>query len=363
MKVLIVGPFPPPIDGCSYANKILQQNFVAENIEHDTINTNTSIISSKQGNKFSLKKSLSFIPVYFNSYKVFKSDVVYLTPGQTFFGILKYAPFILLCILFGKPYVIHVHGNYLGEQYRILIGIKKRIFHFLLSRCAAGIVLSKSLVKNFKQLLPDNKIHIVENFVDTTLYARGPYKKKVDKLRLIYLSNLMREKGILDFLDALIILKDLNIDFFATIAGSMEVGIESEINKKLDYLGDKVEYVRTITGDTKMQKLADANVFILPTYYKMEGQPISLLEGLATGNIIISTKHAGIPDIIDERNGYLIEARSPMQIASCLKIINNDLNYNVNKFSSYNAEYAELHFTEKKFSGRIISILKAIVKI
>ncbi len=361
MKVLLIGPFPLPIDGCSYANKILQQNFVAQHVAHDTVNTNTSVISSKQGNKFSFKKAFSFIPVYLGAFKIFSNDVVYLTPGQTFFGIVKYSPFILLCILLNKPYVVHVHGNYLGKQYQLLTGVKKKIFHFLLSRCAAGIVLSKSLVHNFDGLLPLDKVFVVENFVDDTLYMSIP-QKCTDKLVIIYLSNLMREKGILDVLDALSLLQQANIPFEATIAGSMEVGIKPEIESRLQSLGSSVAYVNTITGDKKKQKLQEANVFILPTYYKMEGQPISLLEGLATGNIIISTQHAGIPDIINERNGYLVKPQSPAEIADCLKCINLDIPGNIEKFAGYNRSYAATTFTEKRFFENIYKVLNLVAR-
>lgn len=359
MKVLIIGPFPLPIDGCSYANKILQQNFVAEHVAHDTVNTNTSVISSKQGNQFSFKKAFSFIPVYFGAFKIFSNDVVYLTPGQTFFGIVKYSPFILLCILSNKPYVIHVHGNYLGKQYQLLTGIKKKIFHFLLSKCAAGIVLSKSLVHNFDGLIPLSKVFVVENFVDNTLYSTVP-QKRTDKLGIIYLSNLMREKGILDVLDALLLLQKSNIPFEATIAGSMEVGIKPEIESRLQQLGSSVAYVNTITGDKKKQKLQEANVFVLPTYYKMEGQPISLLEGLATGNIIISTQHAGIPDIIGADNGYLVKPQSPQEIAACLEKIYADIPGNVQRFADVNRNYAASTFTENKFFNKIFEVLKLV---
>jgi glycosyltransferase involved in cell wall biosynthesis len=360
MKVLLVGPFPDPIDGCSYANKILVENLQVANINYDKINTNTPVISSKQGNKFSLKKALSFIPIYLSSYKVIKADVVYFTPGQTFFGILKYSPFILLCILLNRPYVIHVHGNYLGQQYRELGGIKKKIFSFLIAHASAGIVLSKSLVRNFEALLPLHKVYIVENFVSSDLNSSPLIPKRTDKLHVIYLSNLMKEKGILDVLDALLILKKKNIAFEATIAGSMETGIKNEVESRLNDLNGYVEYVKTITGSAKKEKLINANVFILPTYYKMEGQPISLLEGLATGNIIISTAHAGIPDVVGPENGYLVQPQSPQQIADCLIDINKDIPSNINKFSRRNYEYIAESFTEHKFSNTILKILQTV---
>ena len=50
---------------------------------------------------------------------------------------------------------------------------------------------------------------------------------------------------------------------------------------------------------------------MLPTYYKMEGQPISILEAMATGNVILTTRHAGIPDVVtDGKHGRFFEKKN-----------------------------------------------------
>jgi glycosyltransferase involved in cell wall biosynthesis len=140
----------------------------------------------------------------------------------------------------------------------------------------------------------------------------------------------------------------------------MEVGIKPEIESRLQELGSSVAYVNTITGDKKKQKLQEANVFILPTYYKMEGQPISLLEGLATGNIVISTQHAGIPDVVSADNGYLVNPQSPQEIAACLEKIYTDIPGNVQKYAEVNRNYAASTFTEHKFFNKIFEVLKLV---
>ena len=46
---------------------------------------------------------------------------------------------------------------------------------------------------------------------------------------------------------------------------------------------------------------------MLPTRYPNEGQPISILEAMGNGMFIISTDHAGIPDIVEDGiNGIVI---------------------------------------------------------
>lgn len=361
MKVLIIGPFPAPVDGCSNSNKIFYQNLLSRNINCDIINTNTTIISGSQGSRFSLKKAISFLRNYLQAYKPLFYDVVYFTPGQTFYGVLKYSPFIILCMLFNKPYTIHVHGNFLGTQYRSLMGLKKKIFHFLVSKASAGIVITKSLENNFEGLLPECQINVVEYFVEEPLYNNDIVKKS-DSLKILYLSNLMREKGILEFLDALIQLNDRGVNFEANIAGSIETGLKDEVEHRLNKLGNKVVYLGTILGDKKTQKLIEANVFVLPTYYTMEGLPFSLLEAMATGNILITTQHAGISDVVTESNGFLVEKRSSSMITDVIETINKDLSGYVNRISKYNMAYARSNFTEKNFTDKVLAVLQSTMK-
>ena len=361
MKILIIGPIPPPINGCSYANFILCKNLLQKGYKCKTINTSTKTISSKQGNSFSFKKAFSFLKIYFSVFKIINATAIYFTPGQTFFGVLKYSPFILFCILYRKPYVIHVHGNYLGKQYHELKGIKKSIFKYLISNASVGIVLSESLKSNFEELLDFSKIVIVENFVEDGIYtSTNEITKPNDKLRIVYLSNLMKEKGILELLNALIQLKEKNIDFEALIAGGIEHDIENEVNQKLSVLKNYVQYLGIVQGHEKYKILTESNIFILPTYYKMEGQPISILEAMATGNIIVATPHGGIPDIISKQNGYLIKSESPLSIVECLEKISDNIVQQTDFFSRHNMEYAKRNFTEKIFTDKILAVFEGL---
>ena len=107
MKILIIGPAPPPINGCSYANQVIATRLMKMGVEVELINTSSTTLSSKQG-RFSVSKFADFVRNYINFTKVFGAQVVYMTPGQTFLGLVKYAPFMILCKLCGVPYVVHL---------------------------------------------------------------------------------------------------------------------------------------------------------------------------------------------------------------------------------------------------------------
>lgn len=361
MKILIIGPFPEPINGCSLANQVLlKQLELKKEISVAIINTSSKNISSENVGRFSFGKVFSFLKVYKKTGTISKSDVVYTTPGQTFFGIVKYMPFYFYCLMAGRPYIIHIHGNHLGNEYKSLWGLKKRFFAFFIRRAAAGIVLSESLKTNFDGLLNPKKVFIVENFAQDILVQKAAVVKPKDKLRLLYLSNLMEEKGILDFLDSLILLKNAGVAFEADIAGKIEDESEVIINNKFQELLGFIKFHGVVSGQSKIDLLEGSNVFVLPTYYRMEGQPISLIEAMATGNIIVTTKFSGIPDIISTENGCFVPSKSPECIFNTLLEINERLAEWVDQYSSVNTEYVQSYFTEEQFAAKVFRVIKDI---
>ena len=133
-KVLIIGPFPNPMSGVSLANKVVKEVLDhSSEFRTDFINTSYPIFEDAIGS-FSFKKLLFFLNININIVKIFKNDIVYITPGQTFFGIVKYGLFILLAAVLRKELIIHVHGNFLNKQYQNLKGFKKKLFYLLLSK-------------------------------------------------------------------------------------------------------------------------------------------------------------------------------------------------------------------------------------
>ena len=357
MKVLLIGPLPPPITGQSLANQIVLDYLPKySKWEIDVIDVGYKVLRKDIG-KFSFSKVFHYIKQYKNVFKIKKADKVYMTIGQTFFGVLRYLPYFYMAKIYKKEIIIHIHGNYLWREYENLRGVKKKVFHKFLSMSDKGIVLSKSLEKNLDPFLKKDNIYILENFVEDFLFEHQ-IEKKFDKLRIIYLSNLMQEKGILDLLDSLIILQNNNIPFEAKIAGGIDETIKDEIENKLNQLKNNVTYLGLVYKKEKKDLLNWGNIFIFPTYYSMEGQPISILEAMATGNIILTTKYAGIPDIFQEPiNGFYIDKQSPKSISD--KLI--DISQNLEKYkdiSIHNKKEAKEKYKVESFIKKFESILK-----
>jgi glycosyltransferase involved in cell wall biosynthesis len=356
MRVLLIGPFSPPITGESLANDLVLKNLNKDSaFKIDYIN-NTLLEFNESAGEFSFSKAWLYFKKYLFLYKIVKTQIVYITIGQTFFGVLKYAPFILTARLFNKKIVVHIHGNFLKTTYNNLKGIKKKIVKFVVSKTDKGIVLSELLLPNLKPFIEKKNIYVLPNFVEDILTENFSINlKETNKLKIIFLSNLMTEKGILDLLDALEKLLEKDIDFEAKIAGNIDKSIKKMVLTKIDN-NNYIEYLNVVKGSTKKELLIWANVFVLPTYYHTEGQPISLLEAMATGNIILTTHHAGIPDVFSSKNGYFINKKDSSDIVEKLLDISKNLQ-SLLPMMAYNHKYASNTFTENRFITSLKGIL------
>ena len=355
-KVLIIGPFPNPISGVSIANKVVEEILNADlNFIVEKINTSYPIFDEQIG-EFSIQKFLFYLRINSSFFKVLKNNIIYITPGQTFFGVLKYALFIVAASALRKELIIHVHGNYLGKEYKSLKGIKRVLFYFLVSRFTKGIVLSNSLKQNLTPFLKDKNIFSLPNFAQDYLYTKD--KKFVkDELRIFYLSNLMKEKGIFCLLNALKILEKNNIIYKAKIAGNIDQNYSKEILKLFTELKN-AEYIGIVNGDDKKSLLEWGNIFVLPTFYKMEGQPISILEAMATTNLVVTTNHAGISDVFQDKiNGYFVEKNNENSIEKILSYLAANKS-ELKKIAEYNKRFFLNNFTVDIFKKNLLEIIK-----
>ncbi|MEZ4796953.1 MAG: glycosyltransferase family 4 protein [Flavobacteriaceae bacterium] len=356
-NILLIGPLPEPTTGVSLANKVVLENLRDFNV--DFINTSFNRFDEGLG-EFSFKKAFFYLKINLYVLKIFKSNIVYITPGQTFYGVVKYSLFIIVSHLLNKDIIIHVHGNYLGKQYSELKGLKKRIFKWLLKKTSKGIVLSESLKNNMIPFIDKNKIYVLRNFVEDYVFVN---KEKLSNkllnnhLKIVYLGNLMEEKGIFNLLEALEVLEKEGVKYEAKIAGSIDIK-----NKERPYgffsKLKNTEYLGVVKGNEKKNLLAWANIFVLPTYYTMEGQPISILEAMASGNVILTTKHAGIPDIFkDNKNGFFINKKDPNDIVKKIKMIyTNDKIKDIKQNNYYEANQ---NYKVQTFINNLSLILNA----
>lgn len=362
-KILMIGPFPGSLNGQTIANQTVYEGLkINYNIERiNTLKENDFTDKSKQG-KFILSKFLKISKELLNENRKILTgnyDVVYMTSGQSFLGFMRFSPYMLACIIKNIPYYNHIHGGYFRKMYDSQSKLKKRVLDFFIKKSAGMIVLGKSLKIMFEGIIPEKKIYICENGVqDEILATEDEIKAKIErhkkdsKKRVLYLSNLMEEKGILDLLKASEKFNDDEIEI--NLAGAIEPSIKDTIEYYLQEYPNKIKYHGIVRGKEKRKLLLQNYIFILPTYYSNEGQPISILEAYANGcSVITDEMTGGIRDIfINNLNGISIESRNFEDIYAKLKSIDEK------KYFQRNYKLSLENYNSIKFINKIIKILE-----
>lgn len=313
LKLLVIGPFPPPITGNSLATQKVY-HLLKDSYNVNSINNSTKNISTSRN---SLKLVFFYLKLYSQVFKFLSADIIYVSIGMSFWGTLRDGVFIVLSRILRKKCIIHLHGNLTNQIYAELDGIKKKLYGSVYSAANYGIVLSDSLMKNLTPFMSEKRIFKLNNFVDLDLSDFFITKKIEEpfKLKILYFSNLIIEKGIFEFIQTLHSLEKNKIPFEAKIAGAIDESDKILIISMFANLPINTTYLGPVFGKEKLELLKWGNIFILPTYYRPEGQPISILEAMSTGNIILTTRQGGIEDIVKEpKNGYFIEKRNPKSI-------------------------------------------------
>jgi glycosyltransferase involved in cell wall biosynthesis len=144
--------------------------------------------------------------------------------------------------------------------------------------------------------------------VDLTHFTTSP--APTDPVTFLFVSRLLREKGVREFVEAAADIRSRRHDVQFQILGPMDANPTS-------VSGDEIakwerDGVVTYLGETRDVRpyLAACSVFVLPTYYR-EGIPRTILEALATGRAVITTNLPGCDKTVEDGvSGYLVEPRS-----------------------------------------------------
>ncbi|MBM7567323.1 glycosyltransferase family 4 protein [Paenibacillus sacheonensis] len=350
-KVCLIGQFPPPVHGLSKAlDTIIKSGYMNNKyeLEHINIKDNKKFV----GHLTQLNRS--------------DADIYYFTISHSKFGNLRDMIILWALLKKKKRVIIHYHGGRYKELYQSLNILQKQINRKLIDQTDIVIVLGNSLKGLFSDVIDAGKIRICENYIeDEALLDNFEFEIKINRLyqgdmEVLYLSNFIKSKGYQDVLQAANRLKNANVRFH--FAGKFFE--EQDKEEFMDYvkqhgLENNVLYHGVVMGEDKKKLFERCNIFVLPTYYPNEGQPISIIEAMGNGLSIITTNHAGIPDIVSSRNGYIIDKQAPDQIASAIQELMNNREYLV-QHANENRLTTLMKFKEIDYIKRLESIMDEV---
>ncbi|NDV89959.1 glycosyltransferase [Alteromonas sp. 345S023] len=145
-----------------------------------------------------------------------------------------------------------------------------------------------------------------------------------EKVNILTVARATEKKGLSYAFKAVSL--GLGFDFTYNYIGGGE--LEDELKEQVSYYDnvDKINFLGARSHSEVKSYLNNADIFLLPSVTDslgdMEGIPVSLMEAMAAGILVISTRHSGIPELIEDGvTGFL----APEKDASALNRILNEV--------------------------------------
>ena len=314
MKLCLIAPAPPPFGGVANWEQIV----VNEVKKHKDIALDLINIAA---NKRVTDGRNIFDRIFYGGYVMFRAyyqlkkqirknppDVVHITTSG---GLGFWRDLLLLNELKRKgiPSVYHIHFGR-SVDYKAKNGRCWRQLVQAVSIADAAITIDN---RSYEILKPfANKIENINNPIDTKKFIN--YKRD-DTNKIIYIGWLIKTKGIEELLEAFQAFNTRRENkYILELVGPGDKDYISELKKIYDF--SHVNVTGEIPHDSAMERLAEAGVFVLPSY--TEGFPNVILEAMALKKCIIATKVGAIPEMLKDGAGILIESKSVDSIINAL---------------------------------------------
>lgn len=179
---------------------------------------------------------------------------------------------------------------------------------------------------------------------------------------ILFLSNMMREKGVYTLLEACSVLKEKGLNFKCHFVGKWSDITQEMFQDKVNELAleDYVIAHGAKYGNDKNKFFSETNVFAFPSYN--EAFSLVLLEAMEYGVTCISTNEGGIPEVIDNgKTGFIVDKKNPHALAEKIEVLMKNPDLCKNMGAAGRKKFLE-KFTLDKFENRLKDILSEVLE-
>ncbi|PKR55981.1 glycosyltransferase [Thalassospira marina] len=248
-------------------------------------------------------------------------------PDQVYFSFAPSGPafwrdslYALILRTLRLPIIFHLHGRglkALRDRSGLAKQVQKRVF-----KNQTAIILGKAL--NAEVAALDCSVAIIGNCVDAPEKSAkfdNP-DQTIRPFRILYLSNLIRSKGVDTAITAAGLVKQSLPELHLDIAGAEADIRKTDLNAMLAQAGllQNSTYHGAVGANEKAALFENCDLFVFPSRYANEAQPLVVLEAMAHGVPIICSNAGTLGDVVkDQKSGYILrDAKDARELATLI---------------------------------------------
>lgn len=278
-NIVAIFSLPPPVNGQTLANSFYGQWLRSVAL--------TTIVDLVPGKKIG-RRTVEIIRAV--------RAVTSLDPGTIFYtvphagrGKLITRIIAEIAAFRGAHIVLHHHGfNYLSKSYSIYRSLFVRrnriISHVFLAREMAEIF--RATYKIEPNYFVINNSFLVENNHEEIEWKMERDPKRVPLIGLM--SNLNQEKGLHTFLDVLRLAQKKDIALGGVLAGPIASAEDKQLVARARNEIPNLDYWGPVYGAAKEKFFQAIDVFVFPTTFPVEAQPLVVYEAILRGRPVVS---------------------------------------------------------------------------
>jgi len=258
--------------------------------------------------------------------------------ARTAFWIAKFFPI---------TFSFTAHANDIFAPRNFEIGLDKLI------QTARVIITETDYSKKFlRERFPERagRIHRIYNGLNLAEFERADFSSTPPLI--VAIGRLIAKKGFANLIRACALLVERGRSFRCEIFG--EGSFENQLRGQIDELGLKelVQLPGAKPQHELRERLARASAFALPSVPEPEGGmdnlPTVIMEAMATGLPVVSTRIGGIPEmVVDNKTGFLVSPGDLVALADAIEKMTNDQSLG-QKFGQAGYERAQTLFSIEK---------------
>ncbi|HEX9974804.1 MAG TPA: glycosyltransferase family 4 protein [bacterium] len=311
-KILIVGPQLSLKSGVSHHVKTMLSSPLAQSYEMHYFQ-----VGAHPADNFLIVVLKFMLNPFRFTWKLWSvlPAIVHFNPSFDRKSILRELVMVMICKFHNRRTIIQFHG---GNISCLLKNNRLPFYIKLIFKLASHIiVLTEIQKKSMAAFCEKNKITVIPNMIDTSLFPKHQQNQN-GKISILYMSKVEYKKGAFDVIEVIsqVVKYHNHINFiFAGDGPDLKqlklLCCENGCEEFIKFLGH-------IEDQRKIDFLSNGDIFLFPSHYQ-EGMPYALLEAMAAGLPVIATNTGGIPEIISHnKNGLLVPPGQPDQLSEAI---------------------------------------------
>jgi len=356
-KLLAVVQLPPPYHGVTVANqRLLDGGFLERDFDVEVIPVRVADSLADLG-RLSLRKLWRVAKPFIRLARSLRhADIVYYTPGNHGLPLIRDALMMLLCRTTRIPYVLHLHNGGMGfdEARRPFPWYLRFAVARFIPQAARIILLGDSVHRGYAPYMrAEQPYSNVGNGVD--IPAAG-HSLPPGPLRLGYINNLIRIKGVIHAVRCLAHVPDVHLD---VVGAFSDPDYEELIRGEIRALGleERIHFHGPHFGDAAWDKLSRCHVLLYTSDWR-EGFPLVWLEAMARAKVVLTSRIGVADDVVGRIDRKLVVPAGDVEAMARIVIALRDDRPGLERLSRTGQALLAREFTVEAWSERVTAALR-----